>query len=186
MLRHAPDLLWQGMTMRGALARRGVRIRHGDALAGVERQNGALRATLRSGAVFTVDIVLMGYGFMPSNELLLALGCRHDFDAGRGHLATRRDADCRTSVAGVFGVGDCCGLSGARVAVEEGLIAGAAAAKALGHALSAGQVRARRRSDALGWRGIAHSRRPCGSCSLRRDCMPNWRDPTRSCAGARR
>ena len=53
MLRHAPALLWQGMTMRGALARRGVRILHGDALAGVERQDGALRATLRSGAAFT-------------------------------------------------------------------------------------------------------------------------------------
>ena len=142
MLRHAPALLWQGITMRRALSRRGVRIRHGDALASVERQNGALRATLRSGAVFTIDIVLMGYGFMPSNELLLAIGCRHDFDAGRGHLATRRDADCQTSVAGVFGVGDCCGLSGARVAVDEGVIAGAAAAKALGHAPSAGQVRA--------------------------------------------
>ena len=142
MLRHAPDLLWQGMTMRRALARRGVRTLHGDALASVEREDGALRATLRSGAVFAVDIVLMGYGFMPSNELLLAIGCRHDFDAGRGHLATQRDADCQTSVTGVFGVGDCCGLSGARVAVEEGLIAGAAAAKALGHALSAGEVRA--------------------------------------------
>jgi thioredoxin reductase len=142
MLRHAPDLLWQGMTLRGTLARRGVPILHGDALAGVERADGALRATLRSGAVFTADTVLMGYGFMPSNELLLTLGCRHDFDADRGHLTTRRDADCRTSVAGVLAVGDCCGLAGARVAVEEGQIAGAAAVQALGHALSAEQARA--------------------------------------------
>jgi D-hydroxyproline dehydrogenase subunit alpha len=146
MLRHAPDLLWQGLALRGALARRGVRILHGDALAGVEHRDGALRATLRSGAVFAVDTVLMGYGFMPSNELLLALGCRHEFDAGRGHLVTQRDADCRTSVDGVLAVGDCCGLSGARVAVEEGVIAGAAAATALGHAVEAravAQARAR-------------------------------------------
>ena len=159
MLRHAPALLWQGITMRRALSRRGVRIRHGDALASVERQNGALRATLRSGAVFTIDIVLMGYGFMPSNELLLALGCRHDFDAGRGHLVTRRDADCQTSVAGVFGVGDCCGLGGARAA-RGGRDDRRGRCRRGPRPCAVGRPGPRaRRSDALGWRGIASSRR---------------------------
>ena len=61
--------------MRGALARRGVRIRHGRRCsAGVERANGALRATLRSGVQFTVDIVLHGLRFHAVEQLLLALG----------------------------------------------------------------------------------------------------------------
>lgn len=140
MLRHAPDLLLQGAAMRAALARRLVPLLHGDALAEAAVEGDRLRATLRSGARFVADTVLMGYGFMPANELLLALGCRHEFDPARGHLATLRDADCRTSVANVFGVGDCCGLGGARAAVEEGVLAGAAAAQALGRALSPAQA----------------------------------------------
>jgi D-hydroxyproline dehydrogenase subunit alpha len=140
MLHSAPDLVWQGMAMRRDLARRGVPMLHGDTLASVAREGDALLATLRSGERFVVDTVLMGYGFMPANELLLALGCRHDFDAERGHLATQRDTDCRTSAAGVYAVGDCCGLGGARAASEEGLIAGAAAAQALGHTPSKNAV----------------------------------------------
>ncbi len=88
----------------------------------------------------------MGYGFMPSNELLRALGCRHDFDAVRGHLVTERNADCETSVAGVYAVGDCCGLGGARAAADEGLIAGAAVARALGRAVDPRPVAKARRA----------------------------------------
>jgi NAD(P)H-nitrite reductase large subunit len=82
----------------------------------------------------------MGYGFMPSNEILRALGCRHGFDAARGHLVTERDDDCLTSVANVYAVGDCTGLGGAPAAEAEGIIAGLAAARSLGFAPSAGQM----------------------------------------------
>lgn len=145
MLWNAPDLARQGLSMIRDLKRRGIPLLHGCGLARIEAQGAALVATLgqrsvrelKPGERFVVDIVLMGYGFMPSNELLLALGCRHDFDAARGHLVTRRGEDCETSVAGVYGVGDCCGLGGAKAAYEEGLIAGAAAARALGRTLTA-------------------------------------------------
>ena len=70
----------------------------------------------------------MGYGFLPSNELLRLLGCRHRFDAARGQLVAERDADCRTSVPGVLAVGDCGETGGALAAEAEGTIAGAAAA----------------------------------------------------------
>ncbi|TWT12952.1 FAD-dependent oxidoreductase [Reyranella sp. CPCC 100927] len=143
MLRHAPRLAWQGARMTVALRRRGIPVLSGRGLVRVEPYDGALRATLGRRAHRTlsperdivVDVVLMGYGFMPSNELLLALGCRHDFDATRGHLVTARNAQCETSVTGVYGVGDCCGLGGAKAACEEGWIAGADAARALGRSL---------------------------------------------------
>ncbi|HKU94714.1 MAG TPA: FAD-dependent oxidoreductase, partial [Vineibacter sp.] len=128
MLRHAPGLAWQGARMLAALRRCGVPVLSGRGLMRVKARDGALQATLGRRTQTTLsadhdvvaDVVLMGYGFMPSNELLLALGCRHDFDEARGHLVTRRNAHGETSVAGVYGVGDCCGLGGARAACEEG------------------------------------------------------------------
>ena len=96
----------------------------------------------------------MGYGFLPANEILRLLGCRHVYDAGRGHLVTVRDADGRTTVPGVLGVGDGCGLGGARAAEAEGVLAGLAAAAALGRSPArtrarAGLARQRRFQKAL-------------------------------------
>ena len=62
-----------------------------------------------SGNSYDVDAVCVGYGFMPANEILRALGCRHAFDPARGHLVTERDAEGLTSVAQVYAVGDCTG-----------------------------------------------------------------------------
>src|SRR5207244_10393613 len=81
---------------------------------------------------FVADVVCLGYGFQPANELLRALGATHDYDPGRGQLVTRREADGATTVPGVYAVGDCCGLGGAQAAAEEGTIAGLAVARSLG------------------------------------------------------
>ena len=134
LMSSAFDLAWQGTTMLGELWRRGIPLLFGQGLTRVDPSGEALTAWLGQRR-FEVDAVLMGYGFMPSNELLRALDCRHDFDAARGHLVTERNEDCETSVAGVHAVGDCCGLGGARAAADEGLIAGAAVARALGCAV---------------------------------------------------
>jgi thioredoxin reductase len=140
MLSSAPDLLFQGRRYVAELARRGIPWLHGHVLAGVEKTEAGLNARLGRWPVepaavslsYKVDAVLMGYGFMPSNEILRALGCSHTFDSARGHLVCERDAHCRTSVANVYAVGDCAGLGGARVAEAEGAIAGMAAALSLG------------------------------------------------------
>jgi thioredoxin reductase len=139
MTANAFDLAWQGADMLLELSRHRIPLMHGQGLTRVERSGEALLASLGQRR-FEVDAVLMGYGFMPSNELLRALGCRHDFDAVRGHLVTRRNADCETSVAGVHAVGDCCGLGGARAAADEGVIAGAAVARAFGYSVDQRQV----------------------------------------------
>ena len=82
---------------------------------------------------FEVDIVCLGYGFQPSSEILRALGCRHTFDDRRGQFVVVTDEEGRTSVDGVFGIGDCTGLVGARASLAEGTITGHAAASELGH-----------------------------------------------------
>ena len=144
-----PDLLFQGRRYVAELARRRIPLLHGHVLAGVEKTEIGLKARLRrwpdrqgAGLVeFIVDAVLMGYGFMPSNEILRALGCRHDFDPARGHLVCQRDADCRTNLEAVYAVGDCTGLGGARAAEAEGVIAGLAVVRSLNLVPSADAVR---------------------------------------------
>jgi NADPH-dependent 2,4-dienoyl-CoA reductase/sulfur reductase-like enzyme len=97
-------------------------------LRAIAADGAGLVASLSDGSEHRADLVAMGYGFLPANELLRLLGCRHRFDRGRGHLVTVRDESCRTSVENVLAVGDCCGLGGAKVAEMEGAVAGAVAA----------------------------------------------------------
>ena len=81
---------------------------------------------------FEVDAVCLGYGFLPSNDLARALGCRHDVDAANGALTTRVDATGRSTVPEVWVVGDAGGVRGAEVASARGALAGLAVAADLG------------------------------------------------------
>lgn len=92
----------------------------------------------------TVDAVAVGYGFVPSTELTRLARCAHRYEPLLGGLLPLRSDDMETSVAGVYAAGDCAGVAGSVVAIEEGRIAGLAAAQALGH-LSADEARHRMR-----------------------------------------
>jgi len=143
MFMAAPDLVKQGRRYLRTLKSADVSLHYRHVLTGIAQTESGLSASLThlaGGTVrtFEADAVLMGYGFMPSNELLRLLGCAHDYDAGRRHLVTRRDDDCCTTIAGVFAVGDCCGLGGARAAQAEGVMAGLAAAGETGCTIPAG------------------------------------------------
>ena len=148
----APELLAKGARHLAGLRFAGTPVYYRQGLASVERSGDGLRAWIgRSRAdgvgvdtAFDVDTVCMGYGFQPNNDILRSLGCRHDFDDTRGHLVTRRNDDCETTVSRIYAVGDCCGLGGAPAALEEGLIAAAAAVEALGLTHSASLAAARR------------------------------------------
>ncbi len=132
----APRLVAHGAGYLRELRRAGIPLLYGHVLRSVERQADGLLARLGpavgAGLALTADVVTMGYGFLPANEILRLLGCHHVYDSRRGHLVTVRDAECHTTVPGVFGVGDGCGLGGARAAEAEGVLAGHAAAVALG------------------------------------------------------
>lgn len=77
------------------------------------------------------DGVVLAVGAPPVVDLLDAAGCRIAFQPGRGGYAPVVDADQRTSVVGVFAVGDCAGVWAAKtrdraVAEAEGRRAAAA------------------------------------------------------------
>ena len=76
------------------------------------------RRTSRIGRI-DVDVVALNLGFQPETGLARALGADHRFvDAGLGHLATETDDDGRTSVSGVFAIGD--GAFTRRIARRDG------------------------------------------------------------------
>jgi NAD(P)H-nitrite reductase large subunit len=88
-----------------------------------------------SGRVLEVDTVCLGFGFVPSIELLVLAGCGLVFDGDRGGWLPKRNATGETDVAGIFAVGDGAGIGGARLAELEGRVAGVAAAERLGRRL---------------------------------------------------
>jgi NADPH-dependent 2,4-dienoyl-CoA reductase/sulfur reductase-like enzyme len=83
--------------------------------------------------VVEVDALAVGWGFTPQLELPLALGVQTRVDVD-GSLVVTVDEEQRTSVDGVFVAGEACGVGGAALAVVEGEIAGAAAARTAGRA----------------------------------------------------
>jgi NADPH-dependent 2,4-dienoyl-CoA reductase/sulfur reductase-like enzyme len=145
MASSAPALLATGLRQTLELRLRGVRIMHRHALARVEGDQRVTRATVAkvdsSGRAvdgtqksFDVDAVCVNYGFLPQNELARALGCSFDFDARTASFVAQRDDDGRSSLANVFIIGDAGGMRGARFALAQGALAGAAVAADLGRA----------------------------------------------------
>jgi NAD(P)H-nitrite reductase large subunit len=78
-----------------------------------------------------VDAVAVGFGFTPQLELALAARCR----VANGFVLV--DAAQGTTAPGVFAAGELTGIGGADLAVAEGFVAGAAAAKYVGAAVEA-------------------------------------------------
>jgi D-hydroxyproline dehydrogenase subunit alpha len=87
-----------------------------------------------------LDALAISYGFTPQVELAVALRCDTHLD-GDGSLVVTVDDEQRTSVPGVYAVGEITGVGGARLAQLEGTIAGLAAS---GQAASVPATRHRR------------------------------------------
>ena len=136
MLATAPSLVRDGL--RYHLRRRAGA--DGSVVASVTKSARGLVVQLDGAARrFEVDVLCLGYGFEPSNELLRVLGCGHDLDPAQRHLVTRRDDCGRTDVTGIYALGDCTGLGGARAALAEGTIVGLSVAQDLDHEIAVAQ-----------------------------------------------
>lgn len=175
----APDLIVQGAGYGAALARARVPVLHGRALIRAEGDGRVRRATLAkihadghavpgSEKSYDVDAVCVGFGFLPSNELARSLGATHVHDRREGGFVVERSSTGRTSVDGLWVVGDGGGIGGARVAQAAGTLAGLDVVRSLGRPVPAAQVageraaakahaRARRFQDAL-WTAYAAPR----------------------------
>jgi D-hydroxyproline dehydrogenase subunit alpha len=140
MARTAPGLMRDGIGMLLKLKRAGVPVLWSARVKDL-RGDGRVQAAQVAGRTFDrsydVDVVALNLGFQPETGLARALGAKQRFvDIGLGHLASETDDDGRTSVAGVFAVGDGASLGGVRVAMARGRLAGLAAARDLGFAVA--------------------------------------------------
>ena len=146
MLASDPLLTLEGLSMVAEIALRRIPVRYGSVIQGIEKSGDRLAARFASksgGETIHVDALCMNYGFYPQNEILRLLNVRFDYDSTRRQLVPKRDARFETSVDGIFAVGDCCGTMGAPASIEEGRIAGSAAAS-LARGGPATQTRSRR------------------------------------------
>lgn len=143
MMAAAPDLVRDGIAYQASLRRAGTPVFHRHAVIRAEGKERVERAVIAeidqngrpvagTEKSFEVDAICTGFGFLPSNEIARALGCRHRFDERRRSLVAERDARGRSSLAHVWIVGDAGGLGGARMAEASGILAGAEIARELG------------------------------------------------------
>jgi hydrogen cyanide synthase HcnB len=79
-----------------------------------------------------VDLVALRFGFIPNIELSVVAGCRHVYEPQFESWVPVRDPLMRTTRPGVFSVGDCAGIGGALMALDEGRLAGITAAEQAG------------------------------------------------------
>ena len=75
-----------------------------------------------------VDTLLVGYGFVPRNQLAQMAECKLEFCPEVGGWIPIRDRNLATSVAGIFAAGDGAGVAGSLAAAHEGKLAGMSAA----------------------------------------------------------
>ncbi|MHB1342192.1 MAG: dihydrolipoyl dehydrogenase [Coriobacteriia bacterium] len=120
-----------------ALEAMGVEFRLGDAVENVERVGGRMRSTLRSGDVLESGIVMSAVGRVPNGAGFGFEEAGIDFD----RRAVKTDEHLRTSVPGVYAIGDLIGgMMLAHVADEEGIVAARNAVATLKAADSGGET----------------------------------------------
>ena len=159
-------LLRDGARYRLALARAGIPVRYhhsvfaayGEGAVEVVEYGpvgpGDWRPIQQRERFAEVDLLVVGYGFVPNVELSELAGCRTEYVPALGGWVPVRDESMQTTVPGVFAVGDGAGVAGALVAVEEGRLAGIAAAEQAGM-LSAADAGHRRRRPQRRLRALA-------------------------------
>ena len=79
-----------------------------------------------------IDLIALAVGLSPAIELAASAGCALLYDAVLGGHMPEHDRQMATSVPGVYVAGDLAGIEEASTAMEEGQLAGLAAAEALG------------------------------------------------------
>ncbi len=80
-----------------------------------------------------VDTICLAVGLTPLTELMWLIGCEMKYQADLGGYVPLHDQNMETSVPGIYVAGDSAGIEEASIAMEEGKIAGIAAAESLGY-----------------------------------------------------
>jgi NADPH-dependent 2,4-dienoyl-CoA reductase/sulfur reductase-like enzyme len=143
MLLRQPQLTAAGAWQLADLQLHGVPLYFRHALVAVQGEGQVQSATIAridpAGRViagtekdFATDVVCINHGFVAQSELARALGCEYARDETTGTPLLIRNPDGRCKNPHVFVVGDAGGLGGARIAIEQGFLAGIAIANDLG------------------------------------------------------
>jgi NADPH-dependent 2,4-dienoyl-CoA reductase/sulfur reductase-like enzyme len=128
-----------------------------------------------------VDLLVVGYGFVPNVELAELAGCETEYLHRLGGWVPVRDATLQTTVPGVFAAGDGAGVAGSLVAVEEGRIAGITVAEHAGR-LSATEADTRRSKPLRRLRALEPVREALDAVSYLRPGLSDLAtDPTLMC-----
>jgi NADPH-dependent 2,4-dienoyl-CoA reductase/sulfur reductase-like enzyme len=115
----------------GHIIRRAVG-HHEVTAAAISRCDAHWRPIPSSERTYDVDTLVVGYGFVSSVELTRLAGCEHQYRADLDSWVPVRNDDLETTVPGVYAIGDGAAVAGSAVALEEGRLAGLAAAWRLG------------------------------------------------------
>lgn len=70
-----------------------------------------------------VDAVVVGYGLTPSTEFFRLLDVDMRYSKSEGIFLPKRNEFFQTNAQGIYAVGDCAGIGGAKLAMQEGKIA---------------------------------------------------------------
>jgi len=143
-----PGLAVAGLTIVADLRRRRIPIHWRHRIARVEGGERAETAILvdASGQERTLaaDIVCVGEGFAPANELVRLLGCAHIARTdGASRLEVERDEAGATSLPDVFVVGEAGGFGGAQIAMAQGRLAAKQALRHLGRSVAESPIEKR-------------------------------------------
>jgi NADPH-dependent 2,4-dienoyl-CoA reductase/sulfur reductase-like enzyme len=191
--RRQPGLLADGCRYRLGLLRAGIPVLYNRAV--VEAHGDSELRSVTYGPVAAsdwrpvrgrrrcvdVDLLVVGFGFVPSTELCVLAGCRTEYVDRLGGWVPVRDATMQTSVAGIFAVGDGAGVAGVLAAVDEGRIAGITAAEQSG-AITPAEARRRRRRPLRRLRSLAGVRQKLDAISsIRPGLCELVTDPTIVC-----
>ena len=80
-----------------------------------------------------MDTVCLAVGLSPLAELAWLAGCQFSHIPGLGGWVPLHDEDMQTNQPGIYVAGDLAGIEEASTAMEEGRLAGLAAAESLGY-----------------------------------------------------
>ena len=88
-----------------------------------------------------VDAICLAVGLNPMSELAWMAGCKFEYISALGGHVPIHSEDMETTVPGIYVAGDIAGIEEASTAMEEGRLAGLAAAQALGYVTEETDVR---------------------------------------------
>jgi NADPH-dependent 2,4-dienoyl-CoA reductase/sulfur reductase-like enzyme len=80
-----------------------------------------------------IDTLCLGYGFIPSSELLRLVGCEFEYEESKGGYVVKTDKWGHTSIPNIYAVGDGSGVEGSYIAISRGNLVGISVSNELGH-----------------------------------------------------